>query len=52
MLYIILEKDLETDIVSVHSVYDDEALAVDAMEALIESTEDYGYKMDAVGEVK
>jgi hypothetical protein len=46
MLYIILEKDLETEVVSVHSVYDDEATAVDAMESLIESTEDYGYKMD------
>lgn len=49
MLYIILEKDLETDAVSVHSVYDDEAAADSAMEALIESTEDYGYKMDVVG---
>jgi hypothetical protein len=48
MLYIILEKDLETGDVWVHSVYDNEALAIDAMEALIESTEDYGYKMDAV----
>jgi hypothetical protein len=52
MLYIILEKDLETEVVSVHSVYDDETTAVDAMESLIESTEDYGYKMDVVGEVK
>jgi len=51
MLYIILEKDLKTDFVSVHSVYDNEALAVDAMEALIESTEDYGYKMDVVENV-
>ena len=49
MLYIILEKDLETDIVSVHSVYDDEHTAVLALDALIESTEDYGYKMDAIG---
>jgi hypothetical protein len=52
MLYIILEKDLETEVVSVHSVYDEEATAVAAMEALIESTEDYGYKMDVAGEVK
>lgn len=49
MLYIILEKDLQTDFVSVHSVYDSEQLAVDAMETLIESTEDFGYKMDVVG---
>jgi len=48
MLYIILEKNLETEFVSVHSVYEDEALAVSMMEELIESTEDYGYKMDAV----
>lgn len=45
MYYVILEKDLETEIVSVHSVYDDEETAVDAMNELIESTEDYGYKM-------
>ena len=49
MLYIILEKDLETEGVSVHSVYDEEHVAVDTMEELIESTEDYGYKMDVVG---
>jgi hypothetical protein len=48
MLYIILEKDLATDQVSVHSVYDDEQLAVDAIEGLICSTEDFGYKMDAI----
>lgn len=48
MIYIILEKDLETETVSVHSVYDDETVAVSAMDALIESTEDYGYKMDAI----
>lgn len=49
MIYVILEKDLETEFVSVHSVYDDEEIAVDAMEALIKDTEDYGYKMDVVG---
>lgn len=49
MYYVILEKDLETEVVSVHSVYGDEQLAVDTMETLIESTEDYGYKMDVVG---
>ena len=52
MFYIILEKDLETEVVSVHSVHEDDVRAVAAMETLIESTEDYGYKMDAVGEVK
>ena len=46
MFYIILEKDLETEVVSVHSVYENEAIAVDVMEMLIESTEDYGYKME------
>jgi hypothetical protein len=51
MLYIILEKDLETEVVTVHSVYEDEALAVATMEELVESTEDYGYKMDAVENV-
>lgn len=50
MYYIILEKDLKTEVVSVHGVYEDEDLAVDAIESLIESTEDYGYKMDVVGE--
>lgn len=49
MYYVILEKDLETEVVSVHSVYEDEGRAVDALESLIESTEDYGYKMDVVG---
>lgn len=49
MYYVILEKDLETEVVSVHSVYEDEALAVSAIEELIESTEDYGYKMNVVG---
>lgn len=49
MYYVILEKDLETEVVSVHSVYEDEGLAVDALESLIESTEDCGYKMDVVG---
>lgn len=49
MLYIILEKDLETEVVSVHHCKHYEQLAVDTMETLIESTEDYGYKMDAVG---
>ena len=49
MIYIILEKDLETETVSVHSVYDDdETVAVSTMDSLIESTEDYGYKMDAM----
>lgn len=48
MLYIILEKNLETEEVLVHSVYDDEELAVSEMEKLIESTEDYGYKMQAL----
>lgn len=48
MFYVILEKDLATEIVSVHSVYEDEGLAVDAIESLIESTEDYGYKMEMV----
>lgn len=46
MYYVILEKDLETEVVSVHSVYEDQALAVSTMEELIESTEDYGYKME------
>lgn len=50
MFYVILKKDLETEIVSVHSVYEDEGLAVSAIESLIESTEDYGYKMNVVGE--
>ena len=49
MLYVILEKNLKTDFVSAHSVYNDEALAVDAMEALIASTENYSYKIDVVG---
>jgi hypothetical protein len=49
MFYVILEKDLKTEFVSVHSVYDNEEIAVDAMEALIEDTEDYGYRMDVVG---
>ena len=49
MLYVILEKDLTTDLSKVHSVFDDEQLAVSEMETLIESTEeDYGYKMISV----
>lgn len=48
MRYTILEKDLETEVVSVHSFYASEAEAVDVMELLIESTEDYGYKMEAI----
>jgi len=49
MDYVILEKDLETEVVSVHSVYSIEQLAVDTMDALIESTEDYGYKIEVEG---
>jgi hypothetical protein len=49
MIYIIFEKNLETEVVSVHSVYDDEVLASATMEDLIESTEYFGYKMDVVG---
>ena len=49
MYYIILEKDLETEVVSVHSVFDDESTAVAMLDQLIESTEDYGYKIDMVG---
>jgi hypothetical protein len=50
MFYVILEKDLCTDRVTVHSVWDVEAAAVDEMERLIESTEDFAYRMDAVGD--
>jgi len=50
MFYIILEKDLATEKVAVHSVYDDEALAVSAMEDLIEKGEEmFGYRMDKSG---
>jgi hypothetical protein len=49
MLYIILEKDLETENVCVHSVFDDEECAMTEMEYLIEATEDFGYKMEVVG---
>jgi hypothetical protein len=46
MFYIILEKDLATDLVRVYSVFEDEQSAVDLMDQLINSTEDYGYRMD------
>ena len=49
MLYIILEKNLKTGFVSAHSVYNADALALDAIEALIVSTDDYSYKTAVVG---
>lgn len=48
MYYIILEKYLKTGVVSVYNVFTSEQLAVDTMESLIEASELYGYKMDAV----
>jgi hypothetical protein len=48
MLYIILQKNLHTDCVAVHSVYDDEGAAVDEINNLIDSDETHGYRMDSV----
>lgn len=51
MLFIILEKNLKTDDIKVHSVYDDEEFAVSSLNTLIESSDEetFGYKMDSVG---
>ena len=48
MLYVILEKDLATEAVNVHSVWNDEQSAVEEMGRLIDATEDYGYRIHAV----
>jgi len=48
MLYIILQKNRETDNVNVHSVLDDEMAAVARMDSLIDQNSDFGYRMDAL----
>jgi len=48
MLYIILQKNLHTGRVAVHSVYDDEGAAVNEINNLIDSDETHGYRMDSV----
>ena len=48
MFYIILEKNISTDTVRVHSVYEDSVLALNRLDELVDSTVDYGYRMDSV----
>lgn len=48
MLYIILEKDLANDRVTVHSVYDNKDLAFETVVDLNDKNEGYGYMLDAV----
>jgi hypothetical protein len=52
MFYVILEKDIDTDEVVVHSVFENEEIALITMDQLIDSTMDYAYKMQVVGEAK
>jgi hypothetical protein len=47
MLFVILQKDLRTEAVSVHSIYDSEQHALAQIERLI-SEGIYGYKMETV----
>jgi hypothetical protein len=51
VLYVILQKYLDTDIVSVHSIYDDETLVEMVIESLIEGADEetVAYKMQVVG---
>jgi len=50
MLYVILQKELATENVSVFGVYDSEELAMSEMDMLIDENEDFGYKMDVAKE--
>lgn len=43
MLYVILEKDLSTDLVSVYDVYEDQDLAEDTLVELINENEGFAY---------
>jgi hypothetical protein len=45
MIYAILEKDLDTDITEVHSLYENKQDADWTLENLINDMEGYGYKM-------
>ncbi len=45
MIYAILEKDLDTDIIEVHCLYDNKQDADWTLENLINDMEGYGYKM-------
>ena len=50
MIYAILEKDLDTDITEVHSLYDNKQDADWTLENLINDMEGYGYKMITIGD--
>ena len=49
MFYVILEKDLATEFVSVAGVFEDENLANEVMSEMIAENEGFGYKMNVVG---
>ena len=49
MFYVILEKNLSNDHVSVAGVFEDEALANEVMSEMIVENEGFGYRMDVVG---
>jgi hypothetical protein len=52
MYYVILQKDLRSDFVSVLSVFEDKELAEAELECLVLETSDedtFAYKMDVVG---
>jgi hypothetical protein len=54
MYYVILQKNLLTDQVSVFSVFENEELAKASLEDLINEVSDedtFAYKMDVVGEI-
>lgn len=49
-LFAIIQKNLETDCVSIHSIYNDEDFAMNEVDRLIEFADgEYGYKLQAVG---
>ncbi len=48
MIYVILEKDLNTEMTRVHSAYENEAIALIEFDRLIDETEEFGYKIEEV----
>jgi hypothetical protein len=48
MYYVILEKDLELDVVSVAGVYEDKEIAISAMDRLVLSTYNRGYRLNKI----